>query len=85
MTATMLFEQAQVQKLEFIFGLQIQCYILSSERPRRERIVVAAVKASALRIGTCQQVSMMIYPVFPVVLLAHFLDFPLIQTLNLPG
>jgi len=28
---------------------------------------------------------MMIYPVFPAVLLAHFLDFPLIQTLNFPG
>jgi len=28
---------------------------------------------------------MMIYPVFPAVLLAHFLDFALIQTLDLPG
>ena len=81
----MLFEEAQVQKLEFIFRLQIQSYILSSQGPRREWIVVAAVKPSPLRICTCQQVSMMVYPVFSAVLLAHFLDFALIQTLNLPG
>jgi hypothetical protein len=81
----MLLEEAQIQKLELIFCLQIECYILSSQGPRREWIVVAAVKPSSLRIGTCQQVCMMINPVFPAVLLAHFLDFPLIQTLNLPG
>jgi hypothetical protein len=28
---------------------------------------------------------MMVYPVFAAVLLTHFLDFALIQTLNLPG
>ena len=81
----MLIEEAQVQKLELIFCLQIECYILSSQGPRREWIVVAAVKPSPLRISTSQQVSMMVYPVFTAVLLAHFLYFSFIQTLNLPG